>query len=54
MTDNHREDYAKEAAQDARAAFREGQTQNPHPPGTFEYNAWEDAWVGAHPKEEEE
>ncbi len=47
MTDNHREDYAKEAAQDGRAARKAGKVINPHPMGTLEYGAWYDAWWGS-------
>ena len=36
----HKEDYAKEAAQDGRHAARSGKDENPHPVGSFEYAAW--------------
>ena len=43
---SHREDYAKEAAQDGRHAARSGDDKNPHPTGSMEYAAWEQGWDG--------
>ncbi len=34
------EDYAKEAYHDGKAAARDGGGDNPHPPGCFEFDAW--------------
>ena len=42
-----KEDYAKEAAQDGRHAARSALGDNPHPMGTLEHRAWEDAHSGA-------
>lgn len=52
MTDNHRENYAKEAAQDGRYAARSGNEENPHIPGSLEYSAWNQGWEGVQGLEE--
>ncbi len=46
MTDNHREDYAKDAMQEGRHAARSGNPINPHPMGTIEYRAFEQGYEG--------
>lgn len=53
MTDNHREDYAKEAMQDGRHAARSGSEANPHFPGSLEYAAWQQGWGGVQKQESE-
>ncbi len=47
MTDNHREDYAKEALKEGRHAARSGLGDNPHDLGTWEYWAWDTGHSGA-------
>ncbi len=42
-----REDYAKEAMHDGKAAYRAGVIENPHPDGTTEARAWDQGWSGA-------
>ena len=44
---NWREDYAKEALHDGKAAYRAGETENPHAPGSLEHRAWESGWSAA-------
>ena len=46
-TDNHREDYAKEALQDGRHAARSALGDNPHPIGSMEHRCWEQGHSGA-------
>ncbi len=47
MSDNHREDYAKEALKEGRHAARSALGDNPHDPGTFEHRVWEQGHSGA-------
>lgn len=40
-----REDIAKEAAAEGAQARRDGRNDNPHPPGTLDWWAWEQGWA---------
>ncbi len=47
VTDNHKENYAKEALQEGRHAARSTLGDNPHPIGSMEHRAWEQGHSGA-------